>query len=136
MIGKYQLLKNEGWKAKFSNPNITKEQLLGYLHEFEQAVADGTYADKGFPKSAYGMSKLGINIYTMRVLANRQDIKNKHIQVYAQCPGYVSTDMTSHKGALTIEEGAKTTVFLAELPFEVKNEYQGQFFERSALSSL
>lgn len=82
------------------------------------------------------MSKLGINIYTMKILSQRQDIKDKHIQVYAQCPGYVKTDMSSQKGVLTIEEGARTTVFLAELPFEVNNAYQGHFFERSALSSL
>jgi carbonyl reductase 1 len=137
MMGKYQVLKNsEEWKAKFSNPSITKDQLLSYMKEFEEAVKKGDYAEKGFPKSAYGMSKLGINIYTMKVLAQRQDIKDKHIQVYAQCPGYVNTDMTSHKGPLTIEEGARTTIFLAELPFEVNKEYQGQFFERSALSAL
>ena len=137
MMGKYHLFKNsEEWKAKFSNPSITKEQLLGYLHEFEEAVKKGDYAEKGFPKSAYGMSKLGVNIYTMRILSQRQDVKDKHIQVYAQCPGYVNTDMSSHKGPLTIEEGARTTVFLVELPFEVNPDFQGQFFERSALSSL
>ena len=52
------------------------------------------------------------------------------------CPGYVDTDMTSHKGILTIQQGALTPVFVTELPFEVNPNYQGQFFERSALSSL
>ncbi len=106
------------------------------MKEFEEAVQKGDYAEKGFPKSAYGMSKLGINLYTMRHLAHREDIKQKHIQVYVQCPGYVKTDMSSHKGILTIEEGARTTIFLAELPFQVDPKYQGQFFERSGLSSL
>jgi hypothetical protein len=32
------------------------------------------------------------------------------------CPGYVGTDMTSHKGPLTIDEGAATPVWLATLP--------------------
>lgn len=137
MVGKYKIFKeNEEWKNKFRNPHITKEQLLGYMKDFEQSVKDGNYAEKGFPKSAYGMSKIGINVYTMRVLANREDIKNKHIQVYAQCPGYVNTDMTSHKGVLTIDEGAKTTVHLVELPFEVNPKFHGQFFERSDLSNL
>jgi hypothetical protein len=44
------------------------------------------------------------------------------------CPGYVDTDMTSHKGHLTIQQGALTPVFLAELPFEVNPNYQGKFF--------
>ncbi len=58
--------------------------------------------EKGFPKSAYGMSKLGLNLYT-KILSKRQDVLSNNIQVYALCPGYVNTDMTSHKGHLTIE---------------------------------
>ncbi len=58
--------------------------------------------EKGFPRSAYGMSKLGLNLYT-KILSKRQDVLSNNIQVYALCPGYVSTDMSSHKGHLTIE---------------------------------
>lgn len=50
------------------------------------------------------------------------------IQVYTCCPGYVNTDMTSHKGPLTIQEGALTPVFLIEKPFELKEEDQGEFY--------
>jgi carbonyl reductase 1 len=82
------------------------------------------------------MSKLGINVYTMRVLTQRKDIRDKGIQVYVHCPGYVKTDMSSHKGALTIEEGARTAVYLVELPFQTNKDLQGQFFERCAVSSL
>lgn len=99
-------------------------------------MKNGDWEQKGFPKSAYGMSKIGINVYTMKHLAHRDDIKKKHIQVYAQCPGYVNTDMTSHKGPLTIEQGAQTTIFLIELPFKIDPQYQGHFFEKSALSAL
>jgi NAD(P)-dependent dehydrogenase (short-subunit alcohol dehydrogenase family) len=121
--GNMQLPRNsEEWKVKFTNPSITKDQLLSYLKAFEDSVKNGDYAEKGFPNSEYkiyGMSKLGINIYTMRILSQRQDIKDKHIQVYAQCPGYVKTDLNNNQGHLTIEEGAKTTLFLLDLPFEV-----------------
>lgn len=34
------------------------------------------------------------------------------IQVYGCCPGYVKTDMSSHKGHLTVEEGILTPIFL------------------------
>jgi hypothetical protein len=63
------------------------------------------------------MSKMAINVYMTRILPLRQDIIDKEIQVYGQCPGYVSTDMTENKGFLPVEKGALTTVFLAELPF-------------------
>lgn len=49
----------------------------------------GSYADKGWPKSAYGMSKLGINSYS-RILAHNEQVKAKNIQVYACSPGYVN----------------------------------------------
>jgi carbonyl reductase 1 len=51
------------------------------------------------------------------VLAKEKDVVERKIQVYALCPGWVDTDMTSHKGPLTIQQGALTPVFLAELPF-------------------
>ena len=81
------------------------------------------------------MSKVGINTFA-RVFANYEKVKANKIQVYAMCPGYVDTDMTSHKGILTIQQGALTPVYLAELPFEVNPDLQGKFFEKSALSSL
>lgn len=36
--------------------------------------------------------------------------------------GYVDTDMTSHKGPLTIEEGARAPLFLS-----LESTYKGQF---------
>lgn len=44
--------------------------------------------------------------------------------------------MTSHKGHLTIQQGAETPVYLIELPFEVNPEFQGRFFSNCKLKSL
>lgn len=45
---------------------------------------------------------------------------------FLQChPGYVNTDMTSHLGPLTIEEGADTPIYLATLE---DNGPTGKFF--------
>ena len=41
----------------------------------------------------------------------RADIVVNHVH-----PGYVDTDMTSHKGPLTIDRGAESAVFSALLP--------------------
>ena len=49
----------------------------------------GSYLEKGWPKSAYGMSKLGINIYS-GILAFNEQVNAKNIQVYACSPGYVN----------------------------------------------
>lgn len=40
----------------------------------------------------------------------------KGLNVNAVHPGYVDTDMTSHKGNLTIEQGAEAPLHLALLP--------------------
>ena len=117
------------------NPNLTKDELIKLLEEFAEGVRDGNYAQKGFPRTIYGMSKVGINIFA-RVLSNYEQIKANKIQVYTMCPGYCDTDMTSHKGPRSIQEGALTAINLIELPFEVKPEFQGQFFENQGLSSL
>jgi NAD(P)-dependent dehydrogenase (short-subunit alcohol dehydrogenase family) len=53
------------------------------------------------------------------VFAKQKDVVERRIQAYAMCPGWVNTDMTSYKAELTIQQGALTPVFLAELPFEV-----------------
>lgn len=64
----------------------------------------------GWPKSMYGVSKLFETSYT-RILA--EQLKSAGVMVNACCPGYVDTDMTSHRGVKTLEEGADTPVWLA-----------------------
>lgn len=82
------------------------------------------------------MSKMAINIFVTKVLPLYPEVIRKEIQVYAQCPGYVATDMTEFKGFLTAEKGAMTTVYLTELPFQVHPDLQGRFFERGKVSEL
>ena len=69
-------------------------------------------------KDLYGVSKLGINIFST-ILSRNQEVQRRGIQVYSCCPGYVATDLTNHQGFLTVEEGIKTPVHLIELPFKI-----------------
>jgi hypothetical protein len=48
------------------------------------------------------------------------------MRTFQCCPGYVDTDMSNHKGSLTIEQGADTPVYLALLPADT-TEPKGQF---------
>ena len=78
-----------------------------------------------FQPSAYMTSKMGLSALSriqQREMARdeREDIVVNHVH-----PGYVDTDMTSHKGPLTIDRGAESSVFAALLPprTEVRGDY-------------
>ncbi len=92
-------------------------------------MEDNLYEQKGWPKSIYGMSKLGINLYCSN-LGKEKVIIDRGIQVYSCCPGYVKTDMTGGKGDLTVEEGARTPIHLIRLPFYIDKKLQGGYFEK------
>lgn len=82
----------------------------------------------------YGISKLAINLYA-QILGKDQQVIDKDIQVYSQCPGYVKTDMTGGKGQIEVDEGIKTTMHLMSIPFHIDKSTQGAFFEKNHISS-
>lgn len=135
--GKTKYLKSETLKSQFLKENLSKTQIFDLANEFIQSVKDNTFEVKGWPKWGYAISKLLLNVYVLNFEFNYTEIiKKNKIQVYSCCPGYVKTDMSSHKGELSIDEGALTPVFLVELPFEVKEELQGQFFSNKKVGSI
>lgn len=85
---------------------------------------NGVHEAKGWGKSAYVVSKVGVSALTRIHQKNfekeRPDCK---IKVNSVHPGYVDTDMTSHKGPLTIEQGASAPLYLAT----TNHELYGQF---------
>ena len=73
------------------------------------------------------VSKVGLSALTR---IQQRDIDNetpkRNIAINSVHPGYVDTDMTSHKGVLTIEQGASAPLFLALMPVD-DNELKGQY---------
>ncbi|GAU95913.1 hypothetical protein RvY_07438-2 [Ramazzottius varieornatus] len=115
--GDVEKIANSNLKTRLISEDLTMDELKKIMNDFVSAAKRGTHKDVGFPNTAYGMSKIGLTAAT-RIL--QRDIakynKNEDIIVNACCPGYVDTDMTSHKGTKTIEEGADTPIYLALLP--------------------
>ena len=108
-----------------SDTTLTIEELDGLMNQFIKASEDGTFKEKGWGGSTYVASKVGLSalsrIQQRELLKDdRQDISVNHVH-----PGYVDTDMTSHKGPLTIEEGAKSSIYCALLPVntDIKGKY-------------
>ncbi len=83
---------------------------------FVESAKDGSYAEKGYQSSCYGMSKVGLSALTRIQQAELDEDADSDLVVNHVHPGYVDTDMTSHRGPLTVDEGARASVFAATLP--------------------
>ncbi|KAJ3171689.1 Carbonyl reductase [NADPH] 3 [Geranomyces variabilis] len=99
-------------QAQFSDPELTLDKLDSLMESFITAVADGTYKEKGWPRTTYGTSKLGVTAMT-RVLSRQADVRDKNIFVAACCPGWCKTDMAGDRAPKSAADGAKTPVLLA-----------------------
>lgn len=78
--------------------------------------------------AAYNMSKVAVNMYCMNLA---DALKSTNIKVNSCHPGWVKTDMGGDDADLGVEEGAKTSVFLATLPDE--GPTGGFFFKEERL---
>lgn len=118
----------EDLRRKFasSDSTLTVKQLDEMMNNFIESAQAGNHAEKGWPNSTYAVSKVGLSALSriqqrdMDADTSRDDVVINHIH-----PGYVDTDMTSHKGPLTTEQGAKAALFAATLPpqTDIKGKY-------------
>uniref|UniRef100_A0A224XVD1 carbonyl reductase (NADPH) n=1 Tax=Panstrongylus lignarius TaxID=156445 RepID=A0A224XVD1_9HEMI len=112
---------NEEIRKKLADPKLTVEELSKHMNNFIDAAKLDKHEKNGWPNSAYVVSKVGVSALTriqnQKFLQDpREDIVINHVH-----PGYVDTDMTSHKGPLTIEQGADAPTYAALLPEGVKS---------------
>jgi len=103
-------------KDRLSSSDLTREELNSLMKDFVTSAEAGNHTEKGWPNSTYRASKIGwsaLSRIQQRDLSSgpRGDIVVNHVH-----PGYVDTDMTSHRGPLTIDRGAESAVFAALLP--------------------
>lgn len=104
-------------KEQLSSPSLTIQKLDALMRQFVDLARTGDHEQYGWPSSAYVVSKVGASALTFaQQRAFDADPKSNDIVVNCVHPGYVDTDMTSHKGPLTIEQGAEPLVYLALLP--------------------
>jgi NAD(P)-dependent dehydrogenase (short-subunit alcohol dehydrogenase family) len=97
-------------QARFLSASLDVEGLVALVEEFEADVETGRHSARGFPSSAYRVSKAALNALA-RVLA----AKNTRVKVNAVCPGWVSTDMGGPRAPRSIDAGARSIVWAATL---------------------
>ncbi|KAH7697758.1 oxidoreductaseshort chain dehydrogenase/reductase family protein [Aphelenchoides avenae] len=114
----------------FRNPNLQVSEIDDFVEDYKRLAREGKRKEGGFPESAYRVSKAAEIALTM---AQARQLKDKNIVVNACCPGFVDTDMTSHKGHLTIDQGADTPIYLATDSSAPHGEF---VYQRKALDWL
>jgi len=113
--GMLSKIPSQDLKQKFASPTLTISELNALMQDFVNSAKAKNNMEKGWGTSAYNVSKVGVTALTL--IQQRQFDKDprEDIIVNAVHPGYVDTDMTSHKGPLTPEQGAEAPTYLALL---------------------
>jgi NAD(P)-dependent dehydrogenase (short-subunit alcohol dehydrogenase family) len=124
-MGELSVIPSRAIRDRFTDPSLDRAGLLALTDEFVAAVASGKRDLGGFPRNSYSVSKVALNAY-VRILARELAADPRHIAVNAACPGWVKTDMGGRSAPRTVEQGAKTPVFLSLL--EGPDAPSGRFF--------
>jgi carbonyl reductase 1 len=101
-------------RAEFESPRLTRSSLVALMRSFVSDVAAGVHAQRGWPSNAYSVSKVGMNAL-VRVLARELAEDPRRILVNAACPGWVRTRMGGRAAPRSVEQGARTPVWLSLL---------------------
>jgi NAD(P)-dependent dehydrogenase (short-subunit alcohol dehydrogenase family) len=102
-------------RARFEDPTLTRAQLVELMGSFVRDVAAGAHERHGWPSNAYSVSKVGLNAL-VRVLGRELAGDPRRILVNSADPGWVRTRMGGRSAPRSVEQGAKTPVYLALLP--------------------
>lgn len=120
---------NHPVRKRYVDPNQTVEGVTQLVNEYLLAVEKDDYSVWPQDK-AYSLSKLSLSSFTA-ALARSLSKDPRNMRVNSCCPGYVDTDMTSHKGHLTPDEGAETPLFVCDLN---DSSLDGAFFSKKAVN--
>lgn len=133
--GRLSILRSSRAQAKrelLTSPALTVAQLEAQMHAFVADVEAGVHAERGWPNTCYGMSKLGLIALT-RVLARDE---GPAMAVSSCDPGYCATDQNNQQGTRPAARGAVTAVRLAVQPPEECNRSGSLFFDEAAVDWL
>ena len=113
-------------RARFDDASLTRAGLVDLLASFVRDVSAGVHVRHGWPSNAYSVSKIGLNAL-VRVMSRELAGDSRAILVNSADPGWVRTRMGGRSAPVSVEDGAKTPVYLALLP---SGSPTGRFFAR------
>jgi carbonyl reductase 1 len=110
-LGELSCLSSARRKA-FEDPALTRARLGELMQEFVDDVASGVWKSRGWPRSAYSVSKAGLNAFT-RILD--REMGGRGIRFNSVCPGWVRTDMGGPSATRDLTTGGRSIVWAATL---------------------
>ena len=99
------------------------------VNEFRNAIAAGDHEEKGWPSSAYAVSKSAVTAISK--IMGQKSLKKHGVLVNSCCPGFVRTEMTHGRGKKSPDQGTRTPVKLA---IDDVNSTSGEFWEHEEVS--
>jgi NAD(P)-dependent dehydrogenase (short-subunit alcohol dehydrogenase family) len=114
-MGNISCIRGPQLRERILDPELTRAALIEIVDGFVRDVAAGKHAASGWPSNAYSVSKVAMNAL-VRVLARELAGDPRRILVNAVDPGWVRTRMGGQSAPRSVQEGAKTAVWLALLP--------------------
>ncbi|CAF4843432.1 unnamed protein product [Pieris macdunnoughi] len=113
-------IKNEEIRARISNPNITEDELVALMQEYEEAVRRGIEKTEGWGMSMHSVSKVALNAVTF---LQHREWSEQGVMINCVNPGSLSSK-EDRKSTKVYEEGAKAVLFLAtEAPLSLKGNF-------------
>uniref|UniRef100_A0A7S4PIT2 Uncharacterized protein n=1 Tax=Paramoeba aestuarina TaxID=180227 RepID=A0A7S4PIT2_9EUKA len=125
MLGAIKQIKSKELADKIMSPDLTEEGLTAIVEDFVSSAQNDTHQSKGFPNSAYSVSKIAVHGLT-RIWAKSPALpEGATVNVF--CPGWCKTDMAGHElPPRTATQGADTGVYLSTLSGDAA--VTGKFF--------
>jgi len=122
-------VKGDELKKKFKDDSLTVDGLTALVNQFINNAKAGDHLAHGWGNSTYSVSKVALTALTRIQQKEFDKDPREDIIITAPEPGYVDTDMSSHKGPLKPEQGAEPLIFCALLPSSA-TEYKGAYISQ------
>lgn len=108
--GRLSILRSQERMEQFTSKSLKISELDSLMKEFVSDAEAGVHANRGWPNTAYGVSKLGLIAYT-RILSRNFP----RIMVNSVDPGYCRTEQNNNQGNVDPMRGARTPFILATM---------------------